>query len=277
MVANRMSSPLGLAVAKSKLVAFSTIATGYLSTSPITAAPAAVVSSLIVLALLPLEGGGPSLPLFPSGEPDPPAPPLPPEPLPPEPPLAELPPLPPLALEPPLPPLVLLPPEPPVEPPVEPPDPAVLPPLPPVRDPPLPPVALLPPLPPWLPPLSGWGQPAARVMVKTIPARSRRDAFAWREHTDIMPSLPSVTVTSGGNDRAIERIGRALGSPRRDARRHFMKPLQSRCGRRTDPSVSPGARRAGKGTPAGARRHRRDWPGQAGGRPPPPRPGRRRR
>ena len=125
----------------------------------------------------------------PSGEPDPPAPPLPPEPLPPEPPLAELPPLPPLALEPPLPPLVLLPPEPPVEPPVEPPDPAVLPPLPPVRDPPLPPlppVALLPPLPPWLPPLSGWGQPAARVMVKTIPARSRRECFrmagTYRHH-----------------------------------------------------------------------------------------------
>ena len=181
MVAKRMSSPFGLAVAKSKLVASSTIATGYLGTSPITAAPAAVVSSLIIFALLPLEGGGPSLPLFPSGEPDPPAPPLPPEPPPPEPPLLELPPLPPLALEPPLPPLVLLPPEPPlVEPPVEPPDPAVLPPLPPVRDPPLPPlppVALLPPLPPWLPPFSDWGQAAARVIVKTIPARSRRDCF----------------------------------------------------------------------------------------------------
>ena len=187
-----MSSPAGLAWAKSKFIAFSWTATGYLGTFAITGAPAAVVFSLMTLENLCLArsvgpGGGsvegppvdpppPSPPGAAASAPppasgaleEPPLPPLPAVPLPPEPPEPPEP-----ALAPPLPP-----PEPAWAP--DPPDPleppAPVPPRPPVPEPPEPPVVLG----GW-PPLGSFGvQPSSRprVMEKNAAAGTAKD-FTW--------------------------------------------------------------------------------------------------
>src|SRR6185436_18712607 len=124
MVEKRRSAPLSLAEAKSKLAALRLMATGYLSTLPITLAPVGVVSRVTSFDFVPIETEPPAPPVLP------PAPPVSPPPLPPE-----LPPAPPVL--PPLPPL------PPPVPPALPPVPGLAPPVPG-----LPPVSSSPPLPP---------------------------------------------------------------------------------------------------------------------------------
>jgi hypothetical protein len=104
----------------------------------------------------------------------------------------------------------LLPPAPPLDelPPVEPPVALEFPPVPP-RDPPLPPVARLPPLPlpplpPW-PPVSAGAQEVAMVRLKTIPARSRSEAFRMARTSYIRAPAPSLRGHFARIDGRIER------------------------------------------------------------------------